>query len=76
MQHGSVAFVDSDRYLFTAYRSIELNPVRAAMVEHAEHHGSSVHANLVLCEDPLVTPHPWFIAMGDMPLMRAEGYGA
>lgn len=50
--------VDSDRYLLTAYRYIQLNPVRAATVERPEHHHwSSVHANLALCEDALVTPH-------------------
>ncbi len=69
--------VDSDHYLLTAYRYIELNPVRAAMVEHPEHHHwSSVHANLARCEDSLVTPHPCFIAMGNMPLVRAEVYRA
>ena len=48
--------VDSDRYLLTAYRYIELNPIRAAMVEKLEHHHwPSVHANLALCEDSLVT---------------------
>jgi putative transposase len=69
--------VDSDHYLLTAYRYIELNPVRAAMVEKPEHHHwSSVHANLALCEDPLVTPHVCFIAMGNTPLVRAEAYRA
>lgn len=69
--------VDSDRYLLTAYRYIELNPVRAAMVEKPEHHHwSSVHANLARCEDSLVTPHPCFVAMGSTPLERADAYGA
>jgi putative transposase len=67
--------VDSDRYLLTAYRYIELNPVRAAMVEKPEHHHwSSVHANLALCDDPLVTPHACFMAMGDTRQLRAEAY--
>ena len=40
------SLIDSDTYLLTAYRYIELNPVRAAMVEQQEHHHwSSVHAN-------------------------------
>lgn len=67
--------VDSDRYLLTAYRYIELNPVRAVMVERPEHHHwSSVHANLALCEDALVAPHACFMAMGDSPQIRAEAY--
>lgn len=61
--------------MLTAYRYIELNPVRAAMVEEPEHHHwSSVHANPVLCEDSLVTPHPCFTAMGHTPLERADAY--
>lgn len=56
--------VDSDRYLMTVYRYIELNPVRAAMVVSPEQHRwSSVHANLGLINDPLVTPHPQFLAL-------------
>ncbi len=56
--------VDSDGYLLTVYRYIELNPVRAAMVARPEQHRwSSVHANLGLREDPLVTPHPSFLAL-------------
>lgn len=67
--------VDSGRYLLTAYRYIELNPVRAAMVERPEHHHwSSVHANLALCEDSVVTPHPCFIELGMTPQARANAY--
>ncbi|MEO9080431.1 MAG: hypothetical protein ABI268_14110 [Rhodanobacter sp.] len=65
--------VDSDSYLLTACLYIELNPVRATMVEQPQHHQwSSLHANLALGDDSLVTPHPRFIAMGDTPLLRAE----
>ena len=47
------------------------------MVERPEHHHwSSVHANLALCDDSLVTPHACFIEMGDTPLVRAEAYRA
>jgi putative transposase len=45
------------------------------MVEKPEHHHwSSVHANLARCEDPLVTPHACFMAMGDTRQLRAEAY--
>jgi putative transposase len=55
--------VDSDDYLLRVYRYIELNPVRAAMVERAEdYRWSSVHSNLGAERDPLVTPHPVFTA--------------
>ncbi|MGH8147756.1 MAG: transposase [Rhodanobacteraceae bacterium] len=67
--------VDSDRYLMTVYRYIELNPVRAAMVERPEQHRwSSVHANLGLIDDPLVTPHPRFLALHADRTARADIY--
>lgn len=66
--------VDSDRYLMTVYRYIELNPVRAAMVERPEDYcWSSVHANLGSARDPLVTPHPVFTAFGD-DVMNPHAY--
>ena len=35
---------------------------------------SSVHANLALCEDALVTPHACFLELGATALTRAEAY--
>lgn len=67
--------VDTDRYLIAVYRYIEMNPVRAAMVERPEQHRwSSVHANLGLIDDPLVTPHLAFAALGASPLARAAAW--
>jgi putative transposase len=67
--------VNTDPYLLTVYRYIELNPVRAAMVEAPEHHPwSSVHANLGLRVDPLVTPHETFLSMASDPHERASTY--
>ncbi len=49
--------VDTERYLMTVYRYIELNPVRASMVALPEQYRwSSVHANLGLFEDRLIKP--------------------
>jgi len=54
--------VDSEAYLMTAYRCIELNLVRAAMTDHAEDYPwSSVRANLGLRTDSMVTSHPLFL---------------
>ncbi len=40
------AMIDSAQYLLACYRYIELNPVRANMVEHPQHYRwSSFHAN-------------------------------
>lgn len=67
--------VNSDHYLMTVYRYIELNPVRAAMTAIPEQHRwSSVHANLGLAEDLLVTPHPTFLAQDPNPYERARAY--
>ncbi len=67
--------VDSDRYLMMVYRYIELNPVRAAMVERPEQHRwASVHAHLGLIDDPLVTPHPRFLALHADRTARADIY--
>ncbi|MEJ1471790.1 MAG: transposase [Candidatus Sedimenticola sp. (ex Thyasira tokunagai)] len=57
--------IDSDRYLLTCQRYIELNPVRANMVENpAEYRWSSYVANAYGKIDPLLTPHPLYLALG------------
>lgn len=67
--------VDSERYLMAVYRYIELNPVRAALAERPEQHRwSSIHANLGLIADPLVTPHPRFLALGRNRAARVAAY--
>lgn len=55
--------VDSEEYLLKVYRYIELNPVRAAMVDSAEaYRWSSARGNLGLRVDPLLSPHPVLLA--------------
>ncbi len=67
--------VDSDRYLLTVYRYIELNPVRAAMVESPEHYRwSNARANLNVWHDPLVTPHRLFLGIASTVAERAIVY--
>lgn len=67
--------VDTERYMMTVYRYIELNPVRAAMVKRPEQHRwSSVHANLALLKDPLVTPHSIYLGLDHDPAVRAAAY--
>ncbi|MEP7186973.1 MAG: transposase [Rhodanobacter sp.] len=69
--------VDTQRYLMTVYRYIELSPVRAAMLERPEgHRWSSVHANLGVLKDPLVTPHSLYLALDQDATIRAEAYRA
>ncbi len=69
--------VDSDRYLLTCMRYVELNPVRAAMVAAPwEHRWSSVHAHLGLHHDTRWTPHATFIALGADEDQRRATYRA
>ena len=59
------ALVDSDRYVLTCYRYIELNPVRAGMVvSPAFYPWSSFRHNAQGEEDPRITPHPSYLALG------------
>lgn len=67
--------VQSERYLLTVMRYIELNPVRAAMVgAPQDYRWSSVHTHLARARDPLITPHPLYLAMGRDPSERAGAY--
>jgi len=67
--------VDSERYLLTVHRYIELNPVRAAMTPTAEdHRWSRARASLALAADSLMTFHPLYLAMGADPIQRSNIY--
>lgn len=67
--------VDTDRYLLTVLRYIDLNPVRAAMVAAPEEYRwSSVHTHLGRSHDPLLTPHPLYQALGVDSISRASAY--
>jgi putative transposase len=67
--------VDSERYLLACYRYIELNPVRAAMVEAPDAYRWSSHACNAMGEpDTLVTPHPTYLALGPDDATRQLAY--
>jgi len=67
--------VDSERYLLACQRYIELNPVRAHMVEAPEAYPwSSYRANALGADDPLVTPHPVFCSLGIHENERRAAY--
>ena len=69
--------VDRDTYLLHCYRYIELNPVRARMVTAPEDYRWSSHAaNASGIPDPLVHPHPNYIALGATDTARQENYRA
>jgi putative transposase len=69
--------IDTDEYLLTCYRYIELNPVRAGMVAHpAEYRWSSYAANALGAADPLVTPHPLYLRLHQDASARRTAYRA
>ena len=56
------SFVDTEKYLLSCYRYIELNPVRACIVQRPEEYAySSYHANSLGKPDAMITPHSVFV---------------
>lgn len=69
--------VDSDRYALTCTRYIELNPVRAGLVEApGEFRWSSFRHNVGIQPHPLVTEHAAMWALGNTPFDRQLSYRA
>jgi putative transposase len=69
------SLVQSDRYLLTCMRYIELNPVRAGMVEHpGDYPWSSYRANGLGHIDELLAQHPLYQALGATPSLRQHAY--
>lgn len=67
--------VDSQSYLLTCYRYIELNPVRAAMVAVPDDYlWTSYHANALGLDDRLIHPHREYLALGSTPEERQASY--
>jgi putative transposase len=58
------SLIDSETYVLLCYRYIELNPVRADMVQHpSEYPWSSYRANALGQYDALITPHAMYTAL-------------
>jgi putative transposase len=69
------SLVDSEAYLLTCMRYIEMNPVRAGMVEHpGEYHWSSYAANAQGKANPIVCPHPQYVQLGREASERQLAY--
>ena len=67
--------VQSEKYLLTCYRYIELNPVRAGLVSHpGEYSWSSYGSNVRGADDGLLTAHDEYLRLGSTPAERAERY--
>lgn len=67
--------IDSEDYLFTCSRYIELNPVRAKRVSHpGEYQWSSYHANALGKNDSLVQPHQRYLDLDKNTSARQAAY--
>lgn len=68
--------VDSEDYVMRCHRYIDLNPIRARMIDDpAAFRWSSCPAHCG-ADDALITPHPCYEALGRSPTERARAYRA
>jgi putative transposase len=71
------SIVDSDRYLLTCYRYIELNPVRAGLAAHPSEYAWSSHAaNAAGVKSDVITPHELYMAISEDADERRREYRA
>jgi putative transposase len=69
--------VDDGDYLLQCHRYIELNPLRAAMVaDPCDYPWSSHRRNAHGEHDPLVSPHPAYLALSTNSAQRQHAYRA
>jgi len=69
--------VDSESYALHCQRYIELNPVRARMIDDpAKFPWSSAGAHCGFRSDPLITAHPAYTALGATEVERNTAYQA
>lgn len=69
------SLIDSDRYLLTCIRYIEMNPVRATMAAHpGECKWSSYQANAQNGIVPLIEHNPLYMALGTTDEIRQSAY--
>ena len=71
------SLIDSERYLLTCYRYIELNPVRAGMVKGAGDYKWSSYATHALGQtNELIQDHSCYLALGATEESRRTAYQA
>ena len=69
------SLVSVEQYLFKCYRYIEMNPVRASMVDHpADYQWSSYRANAYGERSRIVRPHDLYMSLGNDLNVRLETY--
>jgi len=69
------SLVDKENYCLACYRYIELNPVRAGMVDHpGDYRWSSFRSNTSGRPDSLLTPHESWLLLGKNDEARKRSY--
>jgi len=69
------SLVQAQAYLLACYRYIELNPVRAGMVAApGDYAWSSYRSNALAEENPILTPHADYLALGRSETARRVAY--
>jgi putative transposase len=67
--------VDNESYVLRCHRYIDLNPVRARMVDDpTAYPWSSCASHCGQCTDALITPHPAYVTLGATRKTRADVY--
>ncbi|CAG0990183.1 hypothetical protein MTYP_02241 [Methylophilaceae bacterium] len=71
------SLIQSEQYLLTCMRYIELNPVRAGIVKHPQDYPwTSYRTNALGAADQLITRHPEYHALGITPEQKQQAYQA
>jgi putative transposase len=69
------SLIESEAYLLTCYRYIELNPVRAHLVNAPdEYRWSSYRHHVLGVEDGIVRDHPLYLGLGETQQERSRVY--
>lgn len=68
------SLIQSEKYLLSCYRYIELNPVRAGMVSRPEEYRWSSYGVNAWSDDGWITPHEEYLGLGDNPKEREHAY--
>lgn len=69
------SLITTESYLLTCHRYVELNPVRAGIVEDpARYRWSSYRCNAMGEADPRITPHPVYLDLSPDPGRRLQNY--
>jgi putative transposase len=67
--------IESEAYFLSCMRYIEMNPVRAGMVDHpAKYRWSSYAANAQGVNNAVIQVHGQYLALGKTPEARQAGY--